>query len=183
MLVFDLVIFTASERRSRAIDRYARKARVGAGGEEKLVLDAMVRDRFSIWRIERRHETAGIVVSDMLRGGELWLLEPALEEECEFATIAARICRFDDFAMTCGLPLPLDSVMLEEVASDPLAFRHADPKQVADDPRFAIAIYRAALDCGVLDMIATGDEDAERIDMAERDARDPSVLAAAGASA
>jgi hypothetical protein len=38
--------------------------------------------------------------------------------------------------------------------TDALACRHADPDQVGDDPHFAVAIYRAALDCGIMDRVA-----------------------------
>ena len=33
---------------------------------------------------------------------------------------------------------------------DPLAWRRGDPEHVAQDPRFAIAIYRAAIDNGTI---------------------------------
>jgi hypothetical protein len=47
--VNDLVIYTASAGRSRAIDRYARSAGLAAGSDEALVLEAMraARSRFS----------------------------------------------------------------------------------------------------------------------------------------
>ena len=43
---FDLAIHTASADRSRAIDRYARSARLVPGSDEMLVLDAMRAARF-----------------------------------------------------------------------------------------------------------------------------------------
>src|SRR5262245_45118551 len=51
-LVFDLLIHTAPKDRSRAIDRYARAARLAPETDEALVLEAMRRARFSI-RYER----------------------------------------------------------------------------------------------------------------------------------
>jgi hypothetical protein len=165
-LVFDLAIFTARDGRSRAIDRYARNTRPPPESDEARVLDAMCRARFSIWRIERRHETAGVIASDLLRGGEAWLLEPIFEDDCEGCTIAARLCEPDGFALTCGIALPVDSAMLDEAAADPLAFRHPDPERIANDPRFVSAIYKAALDLGVIDVLEAGDaaetEEAER---------------------
>ena len=58
-LVFDLVLHTAREARSRALDRYARATPPSPGSDEARMLDAMRHARFSIWRVERRHETAG----------------------------------------------------------------------------------------------------------------------------
>lgn len=53
-LLFDLVIYAAREGRSRAIDRYARAAKLPAGSDGALMLEAMRHARFSLWRVERR---------------------------------------------------------------------------------------------------------------------------------
>jgi hypothetical protein len=41
-------------------------------------------------------------------------------------------------------PTPLDSLTW---------LRNADPDQLADDPRFAAAIYRSALDAGIMESV------------------------------
>src|SRR4051794_41385543 len=64
---------------TRAVDRYAGAARLQPGSDEALVLEAMRRARFSVWRVERRHEVAGLVVQDLLRQGEAWLVDEAME--------------------------------------------------------------------------------------------------------
>ena len=53
-LVVDLAIHATRPGRSRAIDRYAGAAQLQPGSEEALVLEAMRRARFSVWRVERR---------------------------------------------------------------------------------------------------------------------------------
>src|SRR6478735_5146603 len=78
-LAFDLAIHTAPKDRSRAIDRYARAARLAPGSDEELVLEAMRRARFSIIGILRRHDVAGLIVEDLFRGGELQLVGEGLE--------------------------------------------------------------------------------------------------------
>ena len=55
-LAFDLAIHTARPGHSRAIDRYARAAQLPPGSDEFVVLEAMRQARFSVWRVERRHE-------------------------------------------------------------------------------------------------------------------------------
>lgn len=62
LLAFDLAFYTAKEGRSRPLDRYAKSANFPPGSDEASVLDAMRRARFSLWRVPRRHETAGVVV-------------------------------------------------------------------------------------------------------------------------
>ncbi len=64
---------------------------------------------------------------------------------------AARLCDADQFAITSGVVIPVDRPMLEDVLTNPLACRHGDPQRVGDDPQFATAIYRTALDSGILD--------------------------------
>ncbi len=56
--------------------------------------------------------------------------------------------------MTCGVIVPVDRELMEEVALDMLAWRRGDPELVAQDPRFATAIYRAAIDAGIMDSVA-----------------------------
>src|SRR3954465_5858232 len=48
---------------------------------------------------------------------------------------------------------PVYRELIEEVALDMLAGRCGDPERVAQDPRFAIAIYRAAIDSGILNNV------------------------------
>ena len=31
--------------------------------------------RFSVWRINQRHETAGLIITDVLREAEVWLVD------------------------------------------------------------------------------------------------------------
>src|SRR5262249_29186897 len=57
--VFDLAIYTAPPRRSRAIDRYARSAQLPPGSDEALMLEAMRAARFAILILGRRHDAAG----------------------------------------------------------------------------------------------------------------------------
>jgi hypothetical protein len=130
VLLVDLAIYTAKEGRSRALDRYAREAGLRAGSDQARVLETMRGARFSIWRVERAHERAGVVVSDLLRGSG------------------------EEFWLACNMIVPVDRDMFEEVAADPLAFRHADPARIASDPRFATAVYRAAIELGAMEFLA-----------------------------
>ena len=72
-LVEDLATYLPRPGRSHPLDRYARTARFAPDSDEAIVLEAMRHARFSLWRVERRHETAGLILQDLLRGGEIWL--------------------------------------------------------------------------------------------------------------
>lgn len=67
---------------------------------------------------------------------------------------AGRVCEPASFAMTCGVVVPVTRDLIAEVTLDALAWRRGDPGQVAQDPRFATAIYRAALESGIMDRVA-----------------------------
>jgi hypothetical protein len=108
-LAFDLAIHTARPEHSRAIDRYARAAQLQPGSDEFVVLEAMRQARFSVWRVERRHEPAGLMVQDLLRQDEAWLVDEALEQSApEGVAMAMRLCTPDAFAMTSGIIIPVD---------------------------------------------------------------------------
>ncbi len=153
-LVFDLAIHTAKEGRTRAIDRYAKAARLASGTDELLTLDAMRNARFSIWRVERRHDTAGLIVTDALRQADAWLIDEGLEAcVADGFCFASRLYDIDSFAVTCGVVVPVDRDIIEDALADPLICRHPDLEPLGDDPRFAAAIYRAAIDDGVMERV------------------------------
>jgi hypothetical protein len=90
----------------------------------------------------------------VLREAEIWLVDEQLETSApEGLCFAGRLCQPDDFAMSCGVVVPVYRELLEEVTTDMLAWRRGDPERVAEDPRFAIAIYRAAIDGGILNNV------------------------------
>ena len=155
-LIFDLAIHTAKPGRTRAIDRYTKAEKASAEPEEADVLEAMRQARFSLWRIERRHEITGVIVADLLRDNETWLVDEGLTNTARPGlTFASRLCWPADFAITCGVVVPVDAELMEDILLDSAAWlRHAELDRldkVAEDPRLAKAIYRAALDAGIMD--------------------------------
>ena len=51
--------------------------------------------------------------------------------------------------------MPVNADLMEQILLASVAWlRHVDLDKVADDPRFATAIYRAALDVGIMDGMA-----------------------------
>src|SRR5580704_5295286 len=157
--VFDLAIHTALAGRSRAIDRYARSARFAAPSDEALVLEAMRAARFSILVIERRHETAGLVATDLFRRATVWLVDIGLESSMpDGGVIATRLFTPDRFAMTAGVNVPFDLAFIEDIhAGLPRRLGKSKLTALIDDRRFAEVIYRIALAGGIMDRIAYQD--------------------------
>jgi len=157
-LAFDLTIHTAPKDRSRAIDRYARAVRLALGSDEGLVLEAMRCARFSIISIKRRHNVAGLIVEDLFRGGEFWLVDEALERSLrDGVALATRLFTLDDFAMTAGVLVPFDIELIEDVIADSPQLLRNRGEELIDDRRFAEAIYRVALASGLMDQVAYQD--------------------------
>jgi hypothetical protein len=157
-LAFDLTIHTAPKDRSRAIDRYARAVRLARGSDEGFVLEAMRRARFSIIGILRRHDVAGLIVEDLIRGGEFWLVDEGLESSLpDGVALATRLYTPEGFAMTAGALVPLDIELIEDAIEDMPQLLRKQPKALIDDRRFAEAIYRVALASGLMERVAYQD--------------------------
>ena len=117
-LAFDLAIHTAPKDRSRAIDRYARAARLAPKFDELLVIEAMQRARFC-HQYCARHPIVGLIVKDLFRGVEVWLVDEGLESSLpDGAALATRLFTPEAFAMTAGVVVPLDGELIENAVAD-----------------------------------------------------------------
>ena len=153
-LAFDLALYTAPPGRSRGIERYARSAAVAAGSDDEVVLEAMRQARFSVWQVERRHEAVGLVVQDLMRENSLWLVDESLEQTApEGMSVAMRVIMPEAFAMTCGVIVPVDAMLLDEVFEEVLGRIRGEADAIANDRRFATTIYRMAVLEGLMDQV------------------------------
>ena len=99
----------------------------------------------------RRHPIAGLIVKDLFRGVEVWLVDEGLESSLpDAAALATRLFTPEGFAMTAGVLVPLDSELIENAVANTPQLLHKRPDEVIDDRRFAEAIYRAALARGIM---------------------------------
>ena len=145
-LVFDLSIHTAEPGRSRAVDRYARSAKLPPGSDEALVLDAMCRARFSLIEIECRHQSAGVIAKDRIRGTEHWLVDEGLESSApDGFSLATRLFIPDSFSMTAGVFVPVTSALLRDVLAAVPQLHRKTPQESIEDRRFAEAFYSVAI--------------------------------------
>jgi hypothetical protein len=157
-LAFDLAIHTAPDGRSRAIDRYARSARLAPGSDEALMLEAMRNARFGVVSVLRRHPSAGLIVADLFRETELWLVDEGLEMSLpNGAAFATRYYAPDPFLMTAGVTVPIDLNLLSSaLESAPQVLRKSHVEAI-QDRRFAEAVYRVALADGIMEGVAYQD--------------------------
>src|SRR4051812_21086033 len=153
----DLAIDLPRLGRSHPLDRYAR---VAPGSDEAIVLAAMRRARFSLWRIERRHPTTDLILRDLLRGEEIWLVDEAMERNAPPGVqMAARLLQPENFAMTARIIVPIlpDLMTVPELMNGVFtrapALRRLQGDVLAADPRLAIGIYRAAVATGTMERV------------------------------
>lgn len=157
-LAFDLAIHTAPVGRSRAIDRYAGSVQFAAGADEALVLEAMRHARFAVVAVERRHPSAGLVVTELFREAKLWLVDVGLEASAEQGTLfATRYFAPDHFVMTAGVIVPVDTLLLTEAFASVSPLLRKSPMEAIDDRRSAEAIYRTAIADGIMDGVVYQD--------------------------
>jgi hypothetical protein len=157
-LAFDLAIHTAAAGRSRAIDRYAGSAQFAQSSDEALVLEAMRNARFAVVLVHRRHQSAGLIVTDIFRKIELWLVDEGLEISLpEGSAFATRYYTPDRFSMTAGVGMPVDlDLLASAVASMPQLLRRSRAEAI-EDRRFAEALYRAAIADGIMEGVTYQD--------------------------
>ena len=154
VLAEDLAIYLPKLGRSHPLDRYTRAARLAPGSDETIVLEAMRRARFSLWRVERRHEIMGLVLRDLLRGEDIWLVDEALEKSARPGLeMAARLLQPEGFAMTARIVVPVTPDLMEEAFARAPALRRVQGDALARDPHFAIGLYRAAVATGAMDSV------------------------------
>jgi hypothetical protein len=157
-LAVDLAIYSAPAGRSRAIDRYARSARFPEGSDEAVMLEAKRGARFAIMVVQDRHPVAGLLVTDSVRGTELWLMDEGLEQSMsEGDMFATRYYQPAEFAMTAGVIIPMDLTLLEAAILSLPQLGDISLVELLDDRRFAEALYRAALADGLMEKVAYRD--------------------------
>jgi hypothetical protein len=154
-LVFDLAVHTGAEGRSRAIDRIAKHRKPAPDSDEATILDALRNASFAFWRVEGPHETAGILVHDVLRKQSIWLMDEWLAKSAKRGDrFVARLADLGDYRVSCGAIVPIDDTMLQLAASDTRSFEASGPEVIQRDRRFAEAFYRAAVASGTMRGVA-----------------------------
>jgi hypothetical protein len=153
--VYDLAIYTAPADRSRAVDRFAKSARFEAQSDEGVMLDAMRRSQFAILLLEQRHDTVGLIATDILRNTKVWLLDVGIESSMDDGElIATRLLTPGPFSMTAGVMVPFEIEMLEPICLLlPQRVGNSKLTRLADHRRFAEAVYKVALADGVMDRL------------------------------
>ena len=161
-LAYDLALYARQGGRRRPLDRYAAAQRFAPDSDEQRVLEAMLAAQFALIRVERRHPEAGLIVRDLIREHEFWLVDEGMEASAPIGLkMATRVYSPDNFHMAAGVFVPLDNALLRNaIERRPLVLRMTSD-QSAEDRRFAEAIYREAIQAGVMERVRFQDPPGE----------------------
>jgi len=150
--LLDLAVYDARPGRGRPIDRAARRR--AAGTVEALLQRALGAAWCSAFRILQPHPVMGQVAEDVLRGGEVWLLDPGMEAMAAegVALVAGRVGRVRGFCVSTGALGPLDATMLAQLERI-VGASGLEAAELLDEPRFVALLYRNLLGLAVSDTL------------------------------
>jgi hypothetical protein len=150
-LLMDLVIHAGQRGRPRPIDRCKPP---GDDAETAAVLQAIRKSRFSLWAVERPHHVAGLMLRDLIRREDVWLMDEALTATMPLdMTFASRVFWPGEFALTCGVVVPVDIRGVLDTIAECSGWMSQRDEDFTEDPRFATAIYRTAIELGSTDLM------------------------------
>ncbi len=167
-LICDLAVYAGKAGRSSGMERYARSVGPTLTGDEAMMLRAAQAAHFRLWRVLRPHEIVGLWVDDVIVGDTMWLIDEGLEATARAGLVfAGRLMTVEDFVMTCGVVVPISlSLMAAAMASMPKV-APATYHDLLDDPRFALLIYRSAIETGAMENVQFGDSDELALESAD----------------
>lgn len=150
-LVQDLAIHTARPGRSRAIDRYARIAGFPSDSDAARILAPLRQAQMTLFKAEARHPVAGIMAHDLLLKRSFHFMDVSVGLSAKAGDcFAGRLVEIDGFRMSCLTLVPATRELMEAANVRPLPFAKNSLSQTFQDARFAIALYRAAIELGFM---------------------------------
>ncbi len=157
-MVFDMIVHTAKEGRTRGIDRIAKQKAPPADSTAATVMRALQTAEFAVWRVEGPHPEAGVLAHDLLRRQSFWLLDEWLSRSAKKGDrFVARLMEMGDYKISCGVIVPLNDTVFELAAADARAVKAPTAEAMLKDRRFAEIFYRAAVAGGAMRGVAFRD--------------------------
>ncbi|MCX5653937.1 MAG: SEC-C metal-binding domain-containing protein, partial [Planctomycetota bacterium] len=116
-VLFDHAIHGCFKDGKNAVDRYVAEQAPAPGSDEEVLLAAMRRTFFSLFRVEEVVKGVGTRVLDIFQDREYFLADVNFSLVAAVGrTLASRVILFEDFIMTTGAGLPVDLDAMKEVA-------------------------------------------------------------------
>ena len=108
--------------------------------------------RFSVFEMIERHPVAGVVLSDLSTGDEVWLMDRGFEASVPPGyLLALRLINAAEFHMTTGVVVSMNDEATWEAVNRRHALKSTDGLLVISDrDQLAEAVYAAAVETGAL---------------------------------
>lgn len=142
----DLAIYGGTANGPAAVQHLAQDVRGQSSSAEARVLNGMRSTRFSIFRVDGCHPGAGLDLTDLISGEQLWVMDRGLEASAHAGTeLALRLLQPDDFWITTGVVVVVDPKMWRQLEAESVISRRSLPTPSVNRDRLAEAVYRLDL--------------------------------------
>lgn len=144
VVLMDVGVFDLRRNGENAVQRFLRERPPAEGSDERLILEAMLTARHSIYQVERAQAGVGVLFRDLLRDDEVFAWDIGFSHTARRGTLmASRLYSPGEITMSTGAPLPLDRELLADLL--PLLASYVDPAT----GRFDLSDPQKASDCAV----------------------------------
>jgi hypothetical protein len=112
----DLALFARTANGTSAIERYVTEIRDTLSDGERKVADCMGASVFSIFRVDGAHRGAGVDMTDLISGKQLWVVDRGLDATAYAGSeLAMRLYKPDEFWITAGVAMQMDRSLWHEL--------------------------------------------------------------------
>ncbi len=109
-VLMDFAIYEYRTNGHNAVERYAARSVAAEGSDERAVIEAMLKARFTLVEVEAVEPDVGARAVDRIFGEPFLLADLGLSQTAQPGTcIATRLLPFATFTMTSGTPLAFDA--------------------------------------------------------------------------
>jgi hypothetical protein len=149
----DCCLYDWFENGNNLVQRYAETHPAEPGTDESFLLQAYCKAKYRIVVPQSAVPGAGLHCTDILNGGELFLMDVAMSQSVPAGkgALATRTIPLGDYWMTSGAGLPIHSGADMQKA---LSWIESEYPSMQGPSKTALAILRACLSAGAADYIA-----------------------------
>jgi hypothetical protein len=168
-VLMDYCLYDVRRQGKNAVERYLAESPPPPGSDERVLLEAMLQARYSLFVVEAAEPGVGVTIRDLLRDEPLFLLDVGFSRTAPVGLVlATRIIAPEGIVKTTGAALPVGVLpaaergrFLQQLTS---AFQGADfldvPPEKASD--FVATVIRTCLQQGAAEHIQYGEPGAAR---------------------
>jgi hypothetical protein len=160
VVLMDYCIYDVRRQGKNAVERYLAESPPPVGSDERLLLEAMLQARYSLFVVESMEPGVGVHVRDLLRDESLFLMDVSFSTTAvPGAVLATRVFAPDGILRTTGAALPVGMIPARErdrfvqglrAAFHNEDFRHMTPERAS---QVSATVIHACLEKGAAEHI------------------------------